>query len=302
MLHTNNNIYIIAGHKISIEGEHLATCLSSIYGFSTFLPSPSTPLSNAGEGVVLRVIERGSTFPMLHHSTIQYLGETPIGKSTFGYYEGGLLFSYHSSKGEYLQMWGANEEPPLNGCTTLYISGDFSPFIVKFALWVAYSLAVLPLSTVSIHASSLIYNGMAVLCLGESGTGKSTHTRLWNNCIKGTSLLNDDSPFVKVEGERIMAYGSPWSGKTHCYHNEGYPVAAFVRLWQAPENIIERLSPIEGYAALHPSAPPHLAYDERCCDHVCNILDSIVSCIPVYKMGCTPTQEAAEVSFKAIFG
>lgn len=35
------------------------------------------------------------------------------------------------------------------------------------------------------------------LFLGESGTGKSTHTRLWLENIPGSRLLNDDSPVLR---------------------------------------------------------------------------------------------------------
>ena len=50
---------------------------------------------------------------------------------------------------------------------------------------------------VAIHSSVLTYREAAILCLGESGTGKSTHTRLWRENIEGAGLLNDDSPFVR---------------------------------------------------------------------------------------------------------
>ena len=42
------------------------------------------------------------------------------------------------------------------------------------------------------HASVVTNNGLAYLFLGKSGTGKSTHSRLWLSYIAGTKLLNDD--------------------------------------------------------------------------------------------------------------
>lgn len=50
----------------------------------------------------------------------------------------------------------------------------------------------------------LFIRGKRLFFLGESGTGKSTHTRLWRENIAGSKLLNDDSPIVRYEeGGRV---------------------------------------------------------------------------------------------------
>ena len=105
-----------------------------------------------------------------------------------------------------------------------------NPTILRFSLWMAMSIAVSYDKGILIHSSTLIYNKKAYLFLGESGTGKSTHTRLWREYIYGAGLLNDDSPLVRVIDGKIFAYGSPWSGKTPCFKNERYPLGGVVRL------------------------------------------------------------------------
>lgn len=75
------------------------------------------------------------------------------------------------------------------------------------------------------------------MLLGKSGTGKSTHSRLWLKYIPDTKLLNDDNPAVRImDNNTIMIYGTPWSGKTPCYKNVGVLLEGLVRLRQAPEN------------------------------------------------------------------
>ena len=113
--------------------------------------------------------------------------------------------------------------------------------LVRFALWIAYGVVTLPFQTVAIHTSVIQYKGRTVLFLGESGTGKSTHTRLWREHIGGAVLLNDDSPMIRVEEGKVWAYGSAWSGKTPCYKQERYELVACVRLSQAPYNRIQML-------------------------------------------------------------
>ena len=147
--------------------------------------------------------------------------------------------------------------------------------LCRFGMWVAYGLMTLSLDTLAIHSSCIVYRNKAVLFLGESGTGKSTHTRLWREHISGTNLLNDDSPMVRVEDGKVWVYGSAWSGKTPCYKNERYELQGCVRLSQAPYNRIRKLSVLQAYGALHPSCAPEFAYDDGLYDEVSRIIGMI---------------------------
>ena len=180
--------------------------------------------------------------------------------------------------------------------------GHYSPRLLRFALWMGYGLMTVRKDTVALHGSCIVYKGKAVLFLGESGTGKSTHTRLWRENIAGSKLLNDDSPIVRYEEGGVWVYGSPWSGKTPCYKAECYPLAGCVRLSQAPYNKIRRLNTLQAYAALHPSAPPAFAYEEELYSGVCSLLEKMVSSIPVYHLECLPDAEAVKLVCRTLYG
>ena len=180
--------------------------------------------------------------------------------------------------------------------------GHYSPRLLRFALWMGYGLMTVRKETVALHGSCIVYKGKAVLFLGESGTGKSTHTRLWRENIAGSKLLNDDSPIVRYEERGVWVYGSPWSGKTPCYKAERYPLAGCVRLSQAPYNKIRRLNTLQAYAALHPSAPPAFAYEEELYSGVCSLLEKMVSSIPVYHLECLPDAEAVKLVCRTLYG
>lgn len=169
----------------------------------------------------------------------------------------------------------------------------------RFGLWVAFGLISVPNGAIPVHTSTIVCKDRAVLFLGESGTGKSTHTRLWRENIEGAHLLNDDSPIIRSSA---VAYGSPWSGKTPCYRNLQYPIAAIVRLSQAPHNRMRRLSALEALGALLPSCPPSFAYDEELQDAICESLSQLISTVPVYHLECLPNAEAAQLSYSTIFG
>lgn len=180
------------------------------------------------------------------------------------------------------------------------MEGDMSA--LRFALWTAYGMMGVRMGAVPVHSSVVVCNGQSVMCLGESGTGKSTHTRLWLENIEGTSLLNDDSPIVRVDGDEVRVYGSPWSGKTPCFRQEHYPIAGLLRLEQRKENIIRRLGVVEGFTALQPSCPPCFAHEERCLDLLVEFISNVIERVPVYRMGCLPNADAARLSHDTIIG
>jgi hypothetical protein len=213
------------------------------------------------------------------------------------------------------------------------------PHHLRFAIWMAGGFAGIPKWTAAIHASVIIYDNQAVLFLGESGTGKSTHTRLWLENIPGTRLLNDDSPILRLDKRNenpeeisdgtsdgsskgtsdgsskgtsdgssngshentLYIYGSPWSGKGNVYLNENYPVAAVVRLQQAPYNKSTRLNVVQGFAALYPSFPPAYLKDEDLHQEICTIISEILKTVPVFRMECLPKPSAAMHMYQKIF-
>lgn len=183
-------------------------------------------------------------------------------------------------------------------------AGDKSPNSVIFdhALVFAYSFATLPHNTLLIHSSVIVKEGRGVMCLGESGTGKSTHTKLWLDHIADTERLNDDGPVVRVMNDgSVRVYGSPWSGKGCVWKQQWVPIAAFLRLSQAPANEIKKLGKLGAFGALLPSTLPTLQREERTLDHICNALSAILATTSAYHLACLPNEAAAQLSYATIY-
>ena len=188
--------------------------------------------------------------------------------------------------------------------TNLFAEGK-QPNSVMFdhALCFAYSFATLPHKTLLIHSSVIVKDGRGVMCLGERGTGKSTHTQLWLDHIEGTERLNDDGPVVRVMSDGgVRVFGSPWSGKGAVYRAESTPIAGFLRLSQAPENRIQKLGRIGAFSALLPSTLPTLQKEERTLDQICGALSEMIVSVPAYALACLPDAAAAHLSYTTIFG
>ena len=174
--------------------------------------------------------------------------------------------------------------------------------LIRMGMWFLYGMAVAPRHIFLIHASVICCGEGAALFLGESGTGKSTHTRLWREHIPGAELLNDDSPAVRLTDGLATVYGTPWSGKTPCYRPERRAIRGFVRLSQAPQNVIRPLHGIRAVGALLPSAPPSFAYDAELQDAVCETIAELIARVPVCHLACLPDAEAARLSHRTLFG
>ncbi len=189
-----------------------------------------------------------------------------------------------------------------SGCVRTNAGGaNMNPSFVRFGVWFMLNIVAVQHSVAAVHSSVIVCHNEAVMFLGESGTGKSTHTRLWRENIEGATLLNDDSPFVGVQNGQVVAFGSPWSGKTPCYKNESYPIRAIVRLSQAPHNSMRRLRSLFSVGALLPSLPPAFAFDEKLEDAVINVLSAVIGAVPVYHLECLPNAAAAQLSHDTIF-
>lgn len=166
--------------------------------------------------------------------------------------------------------------------------------ILTHAIMIAYMLASVHTGTMLIHASSVVCEGMAYLFQGKSGTGKSTHAALWVKNNADAELLNDDNPVISFSSDgTAMAYGSPWSGKTHCYRNVAAPIGAFVRIVRDSKNFLCRLTPLNAYASLTTSVffMPFVGDDLMAARH--QTIERLAQTVICGEMHCRPDDEAA---------
>ena len=171
--------------------------------------------------------------------------------------------------------------------------------LLRFGIWVIFGVVIAPLRGIAIHSSAIAYDARAVLFLGESGTGKSTHTRLWCENIKNAELLNDDSPIIRIVDGELRAYGSPWSGKTPCYKNAHARVGGIIKLSQAPFNELQQLTLPQAYAYMLSSASG-LKMDRQMADDIYNSIKYIITHVRCFHMNCLPNTDAAQVCFQGI--
>lgn len=167
-------------------------------------------------------------------------------------------------------------------------------FHLTTALMMMYTYNCAGHGALLMHASVVRHDGLANVFFGTSGTGKSTHSRLWLEHIPSTDLLNDDNPVLRVENGETFVYGSPWSGKTPCYRNVRVKVGKIVNLHQAPENTIVRIIPLKAFAGVL-SSSSSIRWDHQIMNHINKNASDIAMSVPCFNLGCLPDADAAKV-------
>ena len=172
--------------------------------------------------------------------------------------------------------------------------------VLSWLLMMVFGQVALNYNTVMIHASVVENDQYAYAFLGKSGTGKSTHSRLWLQHIPGMKLLNDDNPAIRLQANNeVYIYGTPWSGKTSCYVNKKLKLKGLVRLEQAKENKWLTISGAHKMIHLLPSCSA-IRWNKVIFNQMLRITESIVSVTPFGLLQNLPNKEAAELCYEKI--
>lgn len=308
--------YIIAGLRVAFNHSAKDCPLNDIPGFSVF-EKPSCEEyemvydANAGANAefiaALDDYNSSSDYKKIYEFNFEY-EDILCGLCNKG--SRFVFYMYPANReGIYYFVTDIEEGKPLKVLSNWEEIGGAT--ILRFSMWMAFSMCALMNKAVAIHASTIVCfppdsldrsKGRAALFLGESGTGKSTHTRLYINNIEGSRLLNDDSPILKVEADgTVMAYGSPWSGKTHCYNDRNFPVAGICLLSQAPYNKIHAEGVLKAIQDLYPSFPPALMRNRYFGGKAMNLISDIIQGTKIFHLECLPDKDAALLSYSNIF-
>jgi hypothetical protein len=284
------SFYNIGGRIISVDWPEAYPTVEPFAGLRPFRTEPASPDYRILYGCEVAQVDGAVVYNQFRYAEIDSLCTFAAKDNLFVFtmresFTGTVLLNMHYRQGE----------------KVVYSSSCSNLSALRFSLWFALGMLTARDKMSFVHSSAIVYNGRAVLFLGESGTGKSTHASLWLDNVSGSHILNDDSPVLSTASGMPIVYGSPWSGKRPFHIQRHFPLAAVVRLSQAPQNAMRRLSIPAAFAALQPSLPPALMQDERYADLLIGIISDTISAVPSYHLACLPDDEAARLSCKTIF-
>ncbi len=153
---------------------------------------------------------------------------------------------------------------------------------------------------IMLHSVVMEHKGQAILLTAPSGTGKTTHSNIWNK-LYDIKILNGDKALIQKKNGAYHAYGSPYAGSSGLYLNEGAPIAAIAVLRQAKANKITPLSPFSAYSALYSECTVN-NWSERYISLASDVISDMISSIPIYKLECNMDDDAAVLLRDTVFG
>ena len=149
------------------------------------------------------------------------------------------------------------------------------------------------------HGSTIAVDARAYLFTAKSGTGKSTHTRLWREVFGSRAVMvNDDKPFLRITEEGVLACGSPCSGKHGLDANITVPLQGICVLERGKENRIRRADREEVMARLLHEA--YCPLDPGKKEKFLVLVEKLAEKAPLWHMECNKDAQAAQVAFEAM--
>ena len=153
--------------------------------------------------------------------------------------------------------------------------------------------------TLLFHGSVVAVDGAGYLFTAKSGTGKSTHTRLWREVLGDRAVMvNDDKPFLRIAENGALAYGNPWNGKHGLGANMSVPLKAICILERGTENRIREIPPKEAlFMLLQQSNRPGQA---KMMPKYMELIDKLAGSTVFYRLECNMDPQAARISYEAM--
>jgi hypothetical protein len=151
------------------------------------------------------------------------------------------------------------------------------------------------------HGSAIAVDGEAYLFTAKSGTGKSTHTSLWRKYLGDRAeMVNDDKPLIRVSGDEVIIYGTPWNGKHRLGKNVSVPLKALSILERGEVNEIHPISKKEALPMMLQQS--YRPAEIKALEKSVQLISKLTENVSLFRLKCNMDIKAAEVAYSAMSG
>lgn len=156
-----------------------------------------------------------------------------------------------------------------------------------------------PLGGMLLHSAVISDGKHGYAFTADSGVGKTTHVKLWRQAFGDEiSIVNGDKPILRKRDGRWYAYGTPWCGKEGWNENTSVPLAGICFLRRGEVNSIAPYNSADAVTAIMPQLI--LPDDPLCLMATLDLLDGLLTEIPLFELYCTISEEAARIARAAM--
>lgn len=202
-------------------------------------------------------------------------------------------------------------------------------FVENCAIHAILAEKLLKHGVLLMHGSSLAMDGRGYIFTAPSGTGKSTHARLWREVYGNrVTMIDDDKPLLRFEKElpkdapgngdgkregdrgtgnnvdgndgpvRITVCGTPWNGKHRLGANVSAPLDAVAFLSRSEVNSVSPVSTPDAFMKLMKQV--YLSDDPASMGLILDMVKTMTRSLRFYDLKCNMEPDAARVSFEGM--
>ena len=190
----------------------------------------------------------------------------------------------------------SSREDAVEGIPTRHFPDSY---LEELAVYRKIAEEMIGYDTFLFHGSAITVDGVGYLFTAKSGTGKSTHTRLWREYFgERAVMVNDDKPLLTITESGVTVYGTPYNGKHRLGTNTSVPLKAICILTRADENHIEPITGEQAYTMLLQQV--YRPADMQKMAKTLSLLDGLAKRVRFYRLGCNMDASAAKIAYEGM--
>ena len=182
--------------------------------------------------------------------------------------------------------------------------GDWSDaYLETLAVFRAIGERIPVLDRAILHGACIEADGAAYVFTAPSGTGKSTHIRLWRRYLGArVRVVNGDKPIVHVPADGMpVAHATPWAGKERWQTPLAHaPLAGIAVVTRGTVNTCVRMDASDAMEAL--LAQLYMPSDPVQALATLALADRLLAKVPVYRLTCDISEDAVHAGYTAMTG
>ena len=149
------------------------------------------------------------------------------------------------------------------------------------------------------HCASIEVDGLAYCFAAKSGTGKTTHIKLWRRTFgEKVHLINGDKPIMRFIDGKLFVCGTPWCGKENLNNNVMVPMKSICFIYQNSFNTIKEIDSHEALGKILQQA--FIPKSTELASLTIDLIGKMIEQTPMWSLGCNISEEAASTSYNAM--
>ena len=186
------------------------------------------------------------------------------------------------------------EKRNITGVETSMLQGEINAFHHKVLD------NIVSFDALFLHASLIEVNGVGVAFTALSGTGKSTHTLLWQKLLGDKmDIINGDKPIVRFIDDIPYGYGTPWNGKERLGKNARTPIKHICFIERSEENSCEKITSQQALKGIFSQL--FIPQNPATAIKTLELLDKLLKAVDIWVIKCNTDISAAKTAYYKIF-